>query len=74
MPADQDAFERESLAEKNDVALISLLGSLGQSIKEAKEVGSKFATIENARQVLRKGMASMENTMDPNFLDQDPAW
>ena len=55
IPPDIEAFERESLAEKSDVSLVALLGSLGQSIKEARELGAKFGLVENARQNNRKG-------------------
>jgi COP9 signalosome complex subunit 6 len=43
IPADKVAFEREMLSEKNDVALISLLGGLNESVKEARDLGRKFA-------------------------------
>ena len=71
IPADQDAFAQESLAEKNDVALVSLLGALGQSIKDAKELGSKFSIIDSARQTIRRGVPPPEITVDPSVLDQD---
>ena len=50
IPPDIEAFKRESLAEKSDVSLVALLGSLGQSIKEARELGAKFGVVENGRQ------------------------
>ena len=60
IPPDIEVFERESLAEKSDVSLVALLGSLGQSIKEARELGAKFGVVENGRQTNRKGgFASM---------------
>src|SRR6266516_5718229 len=43
IPADKVAFGREMLSEKNDVALISLLGELSESVKEARDLGKKFA-------------------------------
>jgi len=43
VPADKAAFGREMRSEKNDVALISLLGGLSESVKEARDLGRKFA-------------------------------
>ena len=55
IPPNLEAFERESLAEKSDVSLVALLGSLGKSIKEARELGIKFGVVENGRQSSKKG-------------------
>ena len=71
IPADLDAFERESLAEKNDVALISLLGTLGQSIKGTKEVGYKHAVIDTARQSTKRNLGPADTSIDPSFLEKD---
>ena len=49
-PADPECFEQESLAERNDVSLVSLLGSLSNNVKEARELGRKFGIIDQARQ------------------------
>ena len=50
LPADKASFEQESLAEQNDVNLVQLLGELGQSLKDTREVGRKFAILEGGRQ------------------------
>ena len=55
IPADQASFQKESQAEKSDVALIALLASLGQNVKDARELGMKFSTVESARIGSRKG-------------------
>ena len=43
IPADKVAFERERLAEGNDVGLVALLGGLTKSVKDMRDVGRKFA-------------------------------
>lgn len=48
-PSDQGSFEHEQLAEKNDVSLVSLLGSLSSSVKDARELGRKFGVVDSAR-------------------------
>ncbi|KAI9842316.1 MAG: hypothetical protein M1837_007308 [Sclerophora amabilis] len=42
IPTDKAAFERELLAEKNDVSLVTLMGSLTKSVKDVRDVGKKF--------------------------------
>jgi len=49
IPADTPAFERESLEEKSDVELISLLSQITSSTQAAKELGRKHAVVEQAR-------------------------
>ena len=71
IPSDQIAFERESLAEKSDVSLVSLLGSLGQSIKDAKELGHKFSVVEGARQPIRKGGMGYGSSMDVDIIERE---
>jgi COP9 signalosome complex subunit 6 len=55
VPADARAFERELLAEKNDVTLVSLLSDITNSVKEIREAGRKFSVIELARNAKSKG-------------------
>jgi COP9 signalosome complex subunit 6 len=43
IPADRTTFETEMLAEKNDVSLVALLGSLSRSVRDMREVGRKFS-------------------------------
>ncbi|MCJ1247541.1 hypothetical protein MMC30_004755 [Trapelia coarctata] len=59
IPADQGTFQKESQAEKSDVSLVALLAGLGQNVKEARELGIKFATVESARAGGRKGGLGM---------------
>lgn len=49
-PQDPESFARESLAQENDVALVSLLGKLGENIQSMRELGKKSAVIESIRQ------------------------
>jgi COP9 signalosome complex subunit 6 len=48
-PASSDIFDIESKAEKNDVNLIQLLGTVGRGLGDAREVGRKFHIVENSR-------------------------
>ncbi|ODH16556.1 hypothetical protein ACO22_06346 [Paracoccidioides brasiliensis] len=49
-PQESDKFSIESLAQANDVALVALLGQLGQSVQGMRELGKKFAVVDTARQ------------------------
>jgi|SRR5579862_2034974 len=46
IPADRTTFETEMLAEKNDVSLVALLGSLSRSVRDMREVGRKFSVCQ----------------------------
>jgi len=53
LPTDEDTHDASSLSlsqeaarERSDVALVSLLGSLGQTIKDAQEMGRKAGIVE----------------------------
>ncbi len=48
-PSHTQLFASETLVEKIDVQVISLLGTLGRSVKEARELGRKFGVVEWAR-------------------------
>ena len=48
-PSDSTSFARDQAAERSDVAIVSLLGSLGRSVSEAKELGRTFGTVENMK-------------------------
>lgn len=54
-------FSDATLAAENDVQLISLLGTLGKDVQGLRELGRKFAVVENARQqsASRKGGAKL---------------
>ncbi len=80
LPADQAAFNQERLAEKTDVSLISLLGTIGKSLKDTREMGRKFAVIDHYRLSGKKGGGHFTTTDDfyapasraekgPPFLD-----
>jgi COP9 signalosome complex subunit 6 len=49
-PQDSKSFAVESLAQENDVALISLLGRLGENVKTIRELGKKSAVVETGKQ------------------------
>lgn len=49
IPADSIAFEREMLAEKNDVSLVSLLNGLTESIQSIRNTGKKYSAIEQGK-------------------------
>ncbi|PCG92381.1 JAB1/Mov34/MPN/PAD-1 [Penicillium occitanis (nom. inval.)] len=49
-PEDSKSFAVESLAQENDVALISLLGRLGENVKNIRELGKKSAIVETGKQ------------------------
>ncbi|EED12991.1 COP9 signalosome subunit 6 (CsnF), putative [Talaromyces stipitatus ATCC 10500] len=50
-PQDSKSFAVESLAQENDVALISLLGRLGENVKHIRELGKKSAIVETGKQI-----------------------
>jgi COP9 signalosome complex subunit 6 len=54
-PQDANAFAIESLAQKNDVALISLLGQLGDNVKQMRDLGKKSMIAENGKQASASG-------------------
>lgn len=64
-------FNQETLAEKSDVELVSLLGDLGKSVKDAREMGHKFYVVDRVRSHARKGgMGSAPGGMgDSNAWD-----
>lgn len=58
-PQDTAGFTTETIAQSNDVALVSILGELSQSVKGMREVGKKSAAVQSSRQNAnaRKGMS-----------------
>jgi COP9 signalosome complex subunit 6 len=58
-PADHESSHSAAHAEKSDVALVSLLASLGQNLKDAKTLGGKFHVVENAKTSARKSYGGM---------------
>lgn len=69
-PHEQSAFYDETLAQKNDVLLVTLLGQLGQSIKGMRELGRKSAIVNNMRQTMgaRKSQMAMGGRLDGGEL------
>lgn len=59
LPDNKQAFRRERLAEKTDVQLINLLGTIGKSLKETRELGRKFSIVDQYRQSAKKGVQTM---------------
>ena len=59
IPADSVAFQQELISEQNDVNLVSLLGTITQSIKDVREMGKKFSVVEagkHAKGGMNRGM------------------
>ncbi|MCJ1343787.1 hypothetical protein MMC31_001984 [Peltigera leucophlebia] len=59
LPDNRQAFRQERLAEKTDVQLINLLGTIGKSLKETRELGRKFSIVDQYRQSVKKGGQTM---------------
>ena len=55
IPANGLAFEQESIAEQNDVALVELLGDLTDGTKNIREMGKKFDIVNSAKQRKTRG-------------------
>ena len=74
--SDLSSFQHESLAEKSEVSLVSLLGSVGQGTRDAKELGYKFSIIEHAKNNAKKhafpSMSDMQ--FDEPQTRGDPMW
>ena len=64
LPDNKQAFRQERLAEKTDVQLINLLGTIGRSLKEIREMGRKFSMVDQYRQSAKKGGQNMFVTDD----------
>ena len=60
IPADSAAFQQELMSEQNDVRLVSLLGTMTQSIKDAREMGKKFAIVEAGKHTKNSLSRSMD--------------
>ena len=54
VPADRQAFALESSQQKSDVALVELLGSITQTLQDARGMGRKFSVVDSARNQGRK--------------------
>lgn len=67
IPADAVAFEKELISEQNDVSLVSLLGTITQSIKDIRETGRKHAIVENG-----KNNKNKHGRQDTLWQDQGP--
>lgn len=64
LPDNKQTFRQERLAEKTDVQLINLLGTIGKSLKETREMGRKFSIVDQYRQSAKKGGQTMFVTDD----------
>ncbi|KAG0646763.1 COP9 signalosome complex subunit 6 [Hyphodiscus hymeniophilus] len=60
IPADSTAFQQELMSEQNDVNLVSLLGTMTQSIRDAREMGKKFSVVESGKHI----KSSLNRSMD----------
>ena len=66
-PSHLHSFRQDTLAEKADVELVTLLGGMGKSVKEAREMGRKFAIVDNLRSQNKKGQLGMGGTGDDGW-------
>lgn len=62
IPADAAAFEQELMSEKNDVNLVSLLGTITESIKDIRETGRKFSIVDTQKTMKTKTDRAMGGT------------
>ncbi|PGH07534.1 hypothetical protein AJ79_06269 [Helicocarpus griseus UAMH5409] len=71
-PQQSDTFSTESLAQTNDVALVALLGQLGHSVQDMRELGKKFSVVDTARQYAesKKATSAMPRMDDEMYLRQ----
>ena len=60
IPADSAAFQQELMSEQNDVSLVSLLGTMTQSIRDAREMGKKFSVVEAGKHTKNSLNRSMD--------------
>ncbi len=63
-PSHLHNFQQETLAEKADVELVALLGSMGKSVKEAREMGRKFGVVDSVRSQGKKSLMNMSGMSD----------
>jgi COP9 signalosome complex subunit 6 len=57
IPSDDESFEKERATETNDVNVINMLGTLMQSVGQARDVGKKFNVVESSRASQKRGGA-----------------
>ncbi|KAJ9382934.1 hypothetical protein DTO063F5_5453 [Paecilomyces variotii] len=69
-PQDHDSFSTEWTAQSNDVALVSLLGALGNSVKEMRELGRKSNIVESTKQTnaSRKTQMAFQSRLDDEYF------
>ncbi|KAL8931481.1 MAG: hypothetical protein Q9211_006932 [Gyalolechia sp. 1 TL-2023] len=72
VPADSEAYDQESLAEKSEVSLVALLGDLTRGTKNIREMGRKFGIVNHAKQRQRpaRSLAQMHEDTDEQFAEQ----
>ena len=76
-PANFTSFKQETLAEKADVELASLLGTMGRSSREIREMGRKFGIVDGIRNQGKKGFLGIGSreedwgVADGNAFGQD---
>ena len=68
---DLSTFKQETLAQKSDVELVSLLGSIGQSVRDARELGRKFAIVEAGKHSARILDLGLNRPIDLDFENGD---
>ncbi|EAW12625.1 COP9 signalosome complex subunit 6 [Aspergillus clavatus NRRL 1] len=72
-PHEQNGFFAESLAQNNDVRLVSLLGELSECIKGMRELGRKTAIMNQVRQnnSSRKTQLALQSRLEEEFLSRE---
>lgn len=63
-PSHLHSFQQETLAEKADVELVALLGSMGKSVEEAWEMGRKYGIVDSMRSQGKKSHVSISGLGD----------
>lgn len=56
IPPNSKGFEQELVSEQNDVALVSLLSTMTESINEVAKAGKKFQVVQHGRQSRRENV------------------
>jgi len=67
IPSNTAGFAQELLSERNDVNLVNLLGNLTESVKGAREMGRKFAIVEQGKNAGKKNTKGDGASFDVAF-------
>ena len=67
IPADNAAFQQELMSEQNDVSLVSLLATMTQSIKDARDMGKKYHVVDAGKNTKNSLNRSLEGSNSFNI-------